>query len=213
MTLDVIDVMAKYPNIGRYIHLPFQSGSNRILKRMNRQYTREEYLALIEEIRKRLPDVALSHDVIAGFPGETEEDHRETLSLMETVKFDFGFMFAYSERPGTLAARRYKDDIPRGIKIRRLNEIIALQQKHAKERMTSYHGQIHEVLIEGPSKKSVLEWKGRNLQNAVVIFPKTGNEKPGDFVQVKITGSTGATLFGELMETPFNTKNKQSHVH
>ncbi len=198
MTRDVIHVIAKYPNIGRYIHLPFQSGSNRILKRMNRQYTREAYLELINYIKKHIPDVALSHDVIAGFPGETEEDHRQTLSLMDAVKFDFGFMFAYSERPGTLAARKYEDDIPRGIKIRRLNEIIAKQNLHSKERMQSYVGKTFEVLIEGESKKSDKHWMGRTLQNAVVVFPKTGKEKPGDFVQVRVNETTGATLIGNL---------------
>jgi len=193
---DVIDVIARYPNIGRYIHIPFQSGSNRILKRMNRQYTREEYLDLIRRIRQRIPDIALSHDVIAGFPGETEEDHAQTLSLMDEVKFDFGYMFAYSERPGTLAARRYKDDVPRGIKIRRLNEIIAKQNAHSKERLQAYTGKTVEVLVERESKKSAGQWMGRTLHNAVVVFPKTGKEKPGDFVDVHITGTTGATLLG-----------------
>jgi len=200
MTLDVIDVMKRHPNIGRYIHLPFQSGSNRILERMNRQYTREEYLDLIRKIRETLPDIAFSHDVIAGFPGETEEDHLQTLSLMDEVRFDFGFMFAYSERPGTLAARKYTDDIPRGIKIRRLNEIIAKQQAHSKERMQSYIGQTQEILIEGKSKKSADYWMGRNSQNAVVVFPKTGNEKPGDFVFVTIENTTGATLIGTKIQ-------------
>jgi tRNA-2-methylthio-N6-dimethylallyladenosine synthase len=199
MTRDVIKVIAKHPNIGRYIHIPFQSGSNRILKRMNRQYTREDYLELIDYIKQNVPDIALSHDVIAGFPGETEEDHRQTLSLMDEVKFDFGFMFAYSERPGTLAARKYEDDIPRGVKIRRLNEIIAKQNAHSKERMQTYVGKTFEVLIEGVSKKSNDHWMGRNLQNAVVVFPKRGNEKPGDFVQVKVESTTGATLLGKLV--------------
>ncbi len=197
MTRDVIQVIAKHPNIGRYIHLPFQSGSNRILKRMNRQYTREEYLDLIAYIKQTVPDIALSHDVIAGFPGETEEDHQQTLSLMDAVKFDFGFMFAYSERPGTLAARKYEDDIPRGVKIRRLNEIIAKQNAHSKERMQSYTGKTFEVLIEGHSKKSEAHWMGRTLQNAVVVFPKKGKESPGDFVRVKIESTTGATLLGK----------------
>ncbi len=197
MTRDVIDVMAKYPNIGKQIHLPFQSGSNRILERMNRKYTREEYLDLISYIRQVIPDIGLSHDVIAGFPGETEEDHRQTLSLMEAVKFDFGFMFAYSERPGTQAAKKYEDDVPYGVKIKRLNEIIALQNKHSKERMQSQIGQVAEVLIEGTSKKSETHWMGRNSQNTVVVFPKTGGEKPGDFVNVKITDTTGATLIGQ----------------
>jgi len=199
MTRDVIDVIKKHPNIGRYIHIPFQSGSNRILKRMNRQYTREEYLDLIRYIKEQIPDIALSHDVIAGFPGETEEDHAQTLSLMDEVKFDFGYMFAYSERPGTLAARKYEDDIPRGVKIRRLNEIIAKQNAHSKERMQSYVGKDFEVLIERNSKKSDRHWMGRTLQNAVVVFPKTPETKPGDFVRVRITDTTGATLLGEII--------------
>jgi len=199
MDKDVIRVIKKYPNIGRYIHIPFQSGSNRILQRMNRQYTREEYLDLIRYIRAEIPGIALSHDVIAGFPGETEEDHAATLSLMDEVKFDFGYMFAYSERPGTLAARKYKDDIPRGVKIRRLNEIIAKQNAHSKERMREAVGKTFEVLIEGNSKKSASHWMGRTLQNAVVVFPKSEGTKPGDFVQVKIKDTTGATLIGEMI--------------
>ncbi|NPA43130.1 MAG: tRNA (N6-isopentenyl adenosine(37)-C2)-methylthiotransferase MiaB [Chlorobi bacterium] len=197
MTDRVIDVIARHPNVGRYIHLPFQSGSNRILRRMNRQYTREQYLDLIRRIRERIPDIALSHDVIAGFPGETEEDHAQTLSLMDEVVFDFGYMFAYSERPGTAAARLYEDDVPRGIKIRRLNEIIAKQNAHSKARMKNYVGRTFEVLIEGNSKKSDAHWMGRTLQNAVVVFPKTGKEKPGDFVNVHIEDTTGATLLGK----------------
>jgi len=192
--------MKKHPNIGRQIHLPFQSGSNRILKLMNRQYTREEYLDLVDYIRNEIPDISLSHDIIAGFPTETEDDHRDTLSLMEAVRFDYGFMFAYSERPGTAAAKRLRDDVPRGVKIKRLNEIIALQQRHSRERMQAFVGGESEVLVEGPSKKNKDEWMGRNLQNAVVVFPATGREKPGDFVRVRITGATSATLRGERVD-------------
>ncbi|NPA46656.1 MAG: tRNA (N6-isopentenyl adenosine(37)-C2)-methylthiotransferase MiaB [Chlorobi bacterium] len=200
MTREVIAVMKKHPNIGRQIHLPFQSGSNRILKLMNRRYTREEYLDLIDFIRREIPDISLSHDIIAGFPTETEDDHRDTLSLMEAVRFDYGFMFAYSERPGTAAAKRLRDDVPRGVKIKRLNEIIALQQRHSRERMQAFVGGESEVLVEGPSKKNKDEWMGRNLQNAVVVFPATGREKPGDFVRVRITGATSATLRGERVD-------------
>ena len=200
MTREVIGVIKRYPNIGRQIHLPFQSGSNRILQLMNRQYTREEYLDLVRFIKNEIPDMSLSHDIIAGFPTETEEDHRDTLALMDAVRFDYGFMFAYSERPGTAAAKRLEDDIPRGVKIKRLNEIIALQQKHSRERMQAFVGTVAEVLIEGPSKKNKDEWMGRNLQNAVVVFPSTGSEQPGDTVHVRITGATSATLRGERVE-------------
>ncbi|WGU68391.1 tRNA (N6-isopentenyl adenosine(37)-C2)-methylthiotransferase MiaB [Capnocytophaga canimorsus] len=153
MTLDVIDTMAKHHNICKYIHLPVQSGSNRILKAMNRLHTREEYFTLIDNIRKRIPECAISQDMIAGFPTETEADHQDTLSLMEYVKYDFGFMFAYSERPGTLAARKIEDDVPEEVKKRRLSEIIDLQQKHSLLRTQEKVGQICEVLIEGNSKK------------------------------------------------------------
>lgn len=198
MTLDVIEAMAKYPNICKYIHLPVQSGSNRILKAMNRLHTREEYFELIDNIRKIIPDCAISHDMIAGFPTETEEDHRDTLSLMEYVKYDFGFMFAYSERPGTMAARKMEDDVPGEVKKRRLTEIINLQQEHGLYRTQQHLGKVEEVLVEGPSKKSNAHWMGRNTQNTVVVFPKE-HYKIGDFVNVKITDCTPATLIGEAV--------------
>ncbi|WP_422083449.1 tRNA (N6-isopentenyl adenosine(37)-C2)-methylthiotransferase MiaB [Ulvibacterium sp.] len=198
MTLDVIETMAKHPNICNYIHLPVQSGSNRILKAMNRLHTREEYFELIDNIRRILPDCAISQDMIAGFPSETEEDHKDTLSLMEYVKYDFGFMFAYSERPGTLAARKLKDDIPVETKKRRLREIIDLQQKHGLYRTRQHLGKIEEVLIEGPSKKSDAHWMGRNSQNTVVVFPKESYQV-GDFVNVRINECTSATLIGEAI--------------
>ncbi|WP_425234570.1 tRNA (N6-isopentenyl adenosine(37)-C2)-methylthiotransferase MiaB [Ulvibacterium sp.] len=198
MTLDVIETMAKYNNICNYIHLPVQSGSNRILKAMNRLHTREEYFELIANIRRILPDCAISQDMIAGFPTETEEDHRDTLSLMEYVKYDFGFMFAYSERPGTLAARKLKDDIPSETKKRRLREIIDLQQKHGLYRTQQHLGKIEEILIEGSSKKSEAHWMGRNSQNTVVVFPKE-NFRVGDFVNVRINDCTSATLLGEAI--------------
>ncbi len=199
MTLDVIESMAKYENICNSIHLPVQSGSNRILKAMNRLHTREEYFELIDNIRKIIPDCGISQDMIAGFPTETEEDHQDTLSLMEYVKYDFGFMFAYSERPGTLAERKLDDDIPEQIKKRRLQEIIEMQRKHSFYRTQRHVGKIEEVLIEGFSKKSDAHWMGRNSQNTVVVFPKE-NYKVGDFVHVKINECTSATLIGEAVE-------------
>ena len=199
MTLDVIKAMAKHENICNYIHLPVQSGSNRILQAMNRQHTREEYFELINNIRRILPDCAISQDMITGFPSETEEDHNDTLSLMEFVKYDFGFMFAYSERPGTLAERKMEDDVPADVKKRRLNEIIQLQQKHSLLRTQAHVGKIEEVLIEKESKKSNAHWSGRNSQNTVVVFPKE-HYKVGDFVMVKINDCTSATLIGEAIE-------------
>ncbi len=198
MTLDVIEVMAKYRNICNYIHLPVQSGSNRILKAMNRLHTREEYFELIDNIKRLIPDCAISQDMISGFPTETEEDHQDTLSLMDYVKYDFGFMFAYSERPGTLAARKLEDDIPEDTKKRRLQEIIQLQQKHSLYRTQQYVGKTLEVLIEKPSKRSNDHWSGRISQNTVAVFPK-GHYKVGDFVNIKITDCTSTTLIGEAV--------------
>jgi len=203
MSLDVIHSMAKHENICKYIHLPIQSGSTRMLERMNRQHTRDEYIQLVENINKIIPDCALSQDMIAGFCGETEEDHHETLSLMEHVKYDFGFMFAYSERPGTLAAKKLEDDIPLATKKRRLAEIIALQQEHSHYRTKQHLGKIEEVLIEGTSKKSEAHWKGRNTQNTVIVFPKE-NYKMGDFVMVKVEDCTSATLIGKAIKLSKN---------
>ena len=198
MTLDVIRTMAKYPNICKYIHLPVQSGSDRILKEMNRLHTRQEYFELIDNIREIMPDCAISQDMITGFPTETEEDHQDTLSLMEYVKYDFGFMFAYSERPGTLAARKLKDDIPLDVKKRRLAEVIALQQEHSLYNTQKQVGKTVEVLIEKASKKSDAEWAGRNSQNTVVVFPKE-YYKVGDFVNVEILDCTSTTLLGKAV--------------
>ncbi|TKD60946.1 tRNA (N6-isopentenyl adenosine(37)-C2)-methylthiotransferase MiaB [Flavobacterium sp. ASW18X] len=203
MTLDVIDTMAKFDNICKYIHLPVQSGSDRILKEMNRLHTRQEYFTLIDNIKARIPDCAISQDMITGFPTETEEDHQDTLSLMEYVKYDFGFMFAYSERPGTLAARKLEDDVPEAIKKRRLTEIINLQQEHALYRTQQHVGKTEEVLIEGTSKKSDAHWMGRNSQNTVVVFPKE-DYKVGQFVNVKINDCTSATLIGEAVSLSKN---------
>lgn len=195
MTLEVIHVMAKHRNICKYIHLPVQSGSNRMLKAMNRLHTREEYVELVKNIYEIIPEMALSQDMIAGFCGETEDDHKDTLDLMEQVKYSFGFMFAYSERPGTLAARKMEDDVPLATKKRRLQEIIDLQQQHSLYRAQEHVGKVQEVLIEGTSKKNPNEWKGRNTQNTVVVFPKE-NYKLGDFVNVQINDCTSTTLKG-----------------
>ena len=196
MSMEVIKTMASYQNICNYIHLPVQSGSDNILKAMNRQHTRSEYISLIKQIRNLIPDCGISHDMISGFPNETEKDHRETLSLMNEVKYDFGYMFKYSERPGTLAAKKFQDNVPEKIKKNRLQEIIDLQQLHSKFRTEQYIGKVVEVLIEKESKKSNLYWAGRNQQNTVVVFPKDSH-KLGDFVKVKIKECTSATLIGE----------------
>lgn len=192
---EVLHVIAKYHNVCKYIHLPVQSGSTRILQEMNRQHTREEYMALIDKIRSIIPNCSISQDIIAGFPTETEQDHQDTLSLIEYVKYDFGFMFSYSERPGTLAARKLEDDIPEDVKQRRLQEIVDLQREVGLERTQRFIGETVEVLIEKTSKKSENEWSGRTSQNTVVVFPKE-NYKAGDFVLVKITNCTSATLIG-----------------
>ena len=198
MTLDVIETMAKYKNICNYVHLPVQSGSDRILKEMNRLHTREEYFTLIDNIKRIIPDISISQDMIAGFPTETEQDHQDTLSLMNHVKYDFGFMFAYSERPGTMAGRKMDDDVPVDVKQRRLNEIQDLQRKHSHYRTLQHIGKVEEILIEKSSKKSDAHWMGRNSQNTVAVFPKE-NYKVGDFVNVKITDCTSATLKGEAV--------------
>jgi tRNA-2-methylthio-N6-dimethylallyladenosine synthase len=198
MSLDVIHTMAKHTNICKYIHLPVQSGSNAMLKAMNRQHTREEYMELVDNIYKIIPEMSLSQDMIVGFCGETEQDHKDTLELMEYVKYDFGFMFAYSERPGTLAGNKMDDDIPNSIKKRRLQEVINLQQEHALYRTQQHLGKTEEVLIEGTSKKNPNEWKGRNTQNTVIVFPKE-NYKMGDFVMVKVEDCTSATLKGSAV--------------
>jgi len=198
MNIEVLNIMAKHTNICKHIHLPIQSGSSSMLKRMNRKHTREEYITLIDNVRKIIPDCGISHDIMTGFCGETEKEHKETISLMEYVKYDFGFMFAYSDRPGTLASKKMEDDVPIAVKKRRLTEIIELQQKHSLYRTQQQIGKIEEVLIEATSKKSDKHWKGRNSQNTVVVFPKN-NENIGDFVNVKIINCTSATLLGEAI--------------
>jgi tRNA-2-methylthio-N6-dimethylallyladenosine synthase len=199
ITDDVLHTMAKYPNICKYIHLPVQSGNTRILQLMNRTYTREWYLNKVKRIREIMPDCGLSTDVISGFCTETEEEHQDTLSVMENSRFDMAYMFSYSERPGTLAARRYADDIPEDVKKRRLIEIIKLQNAHSAESYKNDIGKTFEVLIEGNSKKSEHDWCGRNTQNKMVVFPKDDAElKKGDYVQVLVTSATSATLLGKM---------------
>lgn len=199
MNLDVIKTMASYSNICNYIHLPVQSGSDSVLKEMNRQHTRKEYLDLIKQIKSLIPDCGISHDMITGFPNETDEDHNQTLSLMREVKYDFGYMFKYSERPGTFAAKKFEDNVDEKVKKVRLQEIIDLQQSHSKFRTKQYVGKTVEVLIEKESKKSSSHWAGRNEQNTVVVFPKKSH-KIGDFVNVKINDCTSATLIGESID-------------
>ena len=197
MTIDVIKTMAKHENICNHIHLPIQSGSDRILKKMNRLHTRQEYLDLIKKIKKIIPNCGISHDIMTGFPSESEKDHQDTLTLMEEVKYDFGYMFAYSERPGTYAGRNFNDDITKEIKQRRLEEIINLQQKHSKERNQRFMNLTCPVLIDKSSKKSNEFWSGRTSENNVVVFPKQ-DFSPGDIVDVKIENCTSATLIGKV---------------
>src|SRR5690554_1534773 len=203
LTLDVIETMAKHANICKHIHLPVQSGSNRILKEMNRLHTREEYFQLIDNIKRILPDCAISQDLIAGFPTETEQDHQDTLSLMDYVKYNFGYMFTYSERPGTLAERKLEDDVPEEVKKRRLAEIVQKQREHSEIKTKEYLNKTVEVLIERESKKSEAEWSGRTSQNIVAVFPKA-NYSIGDLVYVKVTDCTSATLIGEALELSNN---------
>jgi tRNA-2-methylthio-N6-dimethylallyladenosine synthase len=195
---EVLHVIAKNHNICKHIHLPVQSGSNRILAAMNRLHTREEYMNLIDTIRKIIPNCSITQDMIAGFPSETDQDHQDTLNLMEYVKYDFGYMYSYSERPGTLAGRKMEDDVPEEVKLKRLQDIVALQRTHSAIRTQEFLGQTVEVLIEKDSKKSPSDWSGRNSQNLTVVFPK-GNYKIGDFVLVKITKCTSGTLIGEAI--------------
>ncbi len=197
MTIDVIKTMAKYENICNHIHLPIQSGSDRILKKMNRLHTRQEYLDLIKKIKAIIPNCGISHDIMTGFPTETEKDHQDTLTLMEEVKYDYGYMFAYSERPGTYAARKFKDDVNNDIKQRRLEEIINLQQKHSKERNQRFIKLTCPVLVDKSSKKSNDFWSGRTGENNVVVFPKQ-NFSPGEIVDVTIEDCTSATLIGKV---------------
>jgi tRNA-2-methylthio-N6-dimethylallyladenosine synthase len=197
----VLYTMAMYPNICPHIHLPVQSGSTRLLQKMNRKYTREDYLQKISDIRNIMPDCAITTDIIAGFCSETEEDHQQTLSLMQEVQYDSAFMFQYSQRPDTLAAKRYPDDVPEEEKTRRLNEIIALQNTLSLKSNQKCIGQTYQVLVEGPSKRSEDQMTGRTPQNRFCVFDAK-DAKPGDFVWVKILTCTQATLMGEIVEQP-----------
>ncbi len=199
MTDEVIEVMAKHDNICPYIHLPVQSGNTEMLQRMNRGYSREWYLNRIEAIRRIMPDCAISTDIITGFCDETDEEHQDTLSLMREVQFDFAYMYKYSERPKTLAERRFEDNVPEEIKGARLTEVIDLQLSHALAANQRQIGKIHTVLVEGPSKRSEDFFSGRNEYNTKTVFPK-GEAKKGDYVKVKINECTSATLMGEIVE-------------
>jgi tRNA-2-methylthio-N6-dimethylallyladenosine synthase len=195
---DVLEVMVKHNNICKHIHLPVQSGSTSVLKRMNRKYTREWYLGRIDAINRILPGCAISTDIIAGFCGETEEEHQETLNLMREVAFDFAYMFKYSERPGTKASRHMKDDVPDEVKTRRLNEIITLQNELSAHGKKADVGRTFEVLVEGPAKKPAGAMMGRTSENKVVVF-QASVVQPGNYVQVQITRTTSATLIGNLI--------------
>jgi tRNA-2-methylthio-N6-dimethylallyladenosine synthase len=200
ITDDVLYTIAKYENICNYIHLPVQSGNSRVLELMNRTYDREWYINRIDAIRRIIPGCAISTDVIAGFCSETDEEHKETLSMMDYVQYDYAYMFMYSERPGTLAAKRYADDIPDAVKSNRLKEIVAKQQQHSYQRLQAQLGKVQKVLIEGFSKKSDKDYCGRSDQNAMVVFPVSENYKPGQYVNVLVERTTTATLIGTVVE-------------
>jgi tRNA-2-methylthio-N6-dimethylallyladenosine synthase len=199
ITDEVLFTMAKYPNICKYIHLPVQSGSTRVLQLMNRTYTREWYLSKVARIKEIMPECTVSSDIIAGFCTETEQDHQDTISIMQAAQYDYSYMYFYSERPGTLAAKRYEDDIPEAVKKRRLQEIVDVQWTLSNESNKRDVGKVFEVLIEGDSKKSEAEWMGRTSQNKVVVFPKSNHAlKKGDYVEIYIAGFTKGTLLGTL---------------
>lgn len=197
MTDEVLEVMAKYENICKYIHLPVQSGNTEILAKMNRGYTREWYLDRIDAIKRIMPDCAISTDIICGFCTETEEQHQDTISLMKQVQYDFAYHFFYSERPKTLAERKYEDDIPLEEKKRRLREVTEVQREHALMHNRKYIGQVQKILIEGPSRKSDEQLCGRNTQNCMAVFDR-GDYKAGEYVNVLIEDCTAATLFGTV---------------
>ena len=200
ITDEVLYTMAKHDNICKYIHLPVQSGNSRILDLMNRTYDRDWYINRIDAIRRIMPGCAISTDVITGFCTETDEEHKETVSMMEYVKYDFAYMFMYSERPGTLAAKRYADDIPEPVKAARLTEIVALQQQHSLHRLQGQLGKVQKVLIEGFSKKSKNDYAGRTDQNAMMVFPVDERFKPGQYVNVIAERCTTATLMGRIVD-------------
>ncbi len=198
ITDHVLHAIAGHENICNYIHLPVQSGNSRILELMNRTYDRAWYLNRIDAIKRIIPDCGISTDIITGFCSETEEEHQDTISLMATVKYDLAYMFFYNERPGTLAARKYPDDVPQEIKNRRLSEIISMQTKHAMEKNIADIGKTYKILVEKRSKRSDKDMCGRNDQNKMVVFPAT-NLQPGDYIHVKIISATSATLLGEIV--------------
>lgn len=200
ITDEVIQTMAEFDNICKYIHLPVQSGNSAVLERMNRTYDREWYLERVAMIKELMPECAISSDIITGFCGETEAEHMDTLSLMETVRYSMSYMFAYSERPGTVAARKYPDDIPEEIKKQRLNEIIRLQNQHSFTHNKADIGKTFEVLIEGDAKRDQADFKGRNSQNKMIVFPKVPGKKPGDYVHVYVESATSATLRGFIVD-------------
>jgi tRNA-2-methylthio-N6-dimethylallyladenosine synthase len=198
ITDEVLHTMMKYENICNHIHLPVQSGNSRVLELMNRTYTREWYIERIDTIKKLMPDCAVSTDIIIGFCTETEEEHQDTLSLMNYAQFDFAYMYTYSERPGTLAAKRFEDDIPEAVKTRRFNEILKKQQECSLNRLEQHIGKTHKVLIDGLSKKSDKDFSGKSEHNITVVFPVNNGFKAGDYVDVKIERCTPATLIGRI---------------
>ncbi len=206
MTDDVLHTIAKYENICKYVHLPVQSGSSSVLDRMNRNYTREWYFDRIAAIQKIIPEAGISTDIITGFCGETDEEHQDTLSLMKTIKFDFAYMFSYSERPNTMAHRKYKDDVPEELKKQRLSEVIVIQQASSAERIKAGLGKTFKILVEGTSKKSAYEFYGRTSQNATVVFPK-GDLRKGQYIDVEIVNCTPATLIGKVVHVYTSQQN------
>lgn len=202
ITDDVLYTMKKYENICKYIHLPVQSGNSRILEKMNRTYDREWYKAKVDRIYEIMPDCAISSDIITGFCSETDEEHQDTISMLEYAQYSMSYMFFYSERPGTLAARKYEDDVPVGVKKERLNEVIRVQNAISLKLNQKDEGKIFKVLIEGDSRKSDQEFKGRNTQNKMLVFPKKEGLQPGDYTWVKVNTASSATLRGEIVDSP-----------
>lgn len=199
ITDEVLYIMKRYDNICNHIHLPVQSGNSRVLELMNRTYTREWYIERVDSIRRILPDCAISTDVISGFCTETDEEHQDTLSMMDYVQYDFAYMYTYSERPGTLAAKRFEDDVPEEVKTRRFNEILAKQQECSFNRLQQHIGKTHRVLIDGFSKKSDKDFSGKSEQNITIVFPASEKYQAGDYVNVKVERCTPATLIGQIV--------------
>ena len=202
ITDDVLYTMKKYENICKYIHLPVQSGNSRILEKMNRTYDREWYKAKVDRIYEIMPDCAISSDIITGFCSETDEEHQDTISMLEYAQYSMSYMFFYSERPGTLAARKYEDDVPLAVKKERLNEVIRVQNAISLKLNQKDEGKIFKVLIEGDSRKSDQEFKGRNTQNKMLVFPKKEGLQPGDYTWVKVSTASSATLRGDIVDSP-----------